>query len=679
MEQEIGSWVYLQLIVGNFDNMVKYYFQSMSFMAPWFRQAGVGVLYSMGLAWAGFCFLIAPIDRLIAGAKVLGMVVLSGFLLSPTNDTKNLGTSDGTELSVGAYYSFVIASSIISIFNDVASRGMDAQLRQAAGQGGPGVDQVAISFNDKSKTFADKFIQTTGKEAYIDYNAKCGVEAMRQARTKEDRAAMKAVGLNSATLGMSDLNSTTVMQFQVAQRNGDVSLADRGLESLRNGAGILNSVIVPTRLTSELSELRANRALGIEYLKNRLPDANSKIDGKKGYQIPTAGFYTATLGGNETITTANNYESIQGLGANFKNMVPNGALVTAPNLDAAYMFYPKDCADLYFVANQTMANLRIGVAGMPEFRDLEYSGAYQSASAAVAVAKNLTGAVNDKMKAIGFEFDGDSEGFESIGDSTFSMLTTIMEYYNAWMLKYKIPAMIASMAMIVALLLLCFPIFAILSILFGPKVFVTYAKFMAFPFVVSFINNLLLSLSVGIISYSRLYNNALNTTSPGGTDLAHSISGMATETIIYTTITVIEIAIAKFVLWDDVRSVSSFNPGSSGVNSAAQGAAVVAGALSAGKKAVAAGATGGGSALAGAASIGGSGIKSAWSTVATKGSNARRIGHEAENTIKDVGGGSSNGGGKPSGSGGNVFGSGNTHKSKPTDIQGDYTLIPNKK
>ena len=111
MDSQFAEWLYLQQIVGNFNALVQYYFGSAAFFGPWFRQAGVGILYSMGLAWAGFCFIKAPVDRLQHGLAVLGMVLISGFLLSPTTNTKELGAYSGTELSVGAYYSCLLYTS----------------------------------------------------------------------------------------------------------------------------------------------------------------------------------------------------------------------------------------------------------------------------------------------------------------------------------------------------------------------------------------------------------------------------------------------------------------------------------------------------------------------------------------------------------------------------------------
>ena len=119
MDSQFAEWLYLQQIVGNFNALVQYYFGSAAFFGPWFRQAGVGILYSMGLAWAGFCFIKAPVDRLQHGLAVLGMVLISGFLLSPTTNTKELGAYSGTELSVGAYYSFYLAGTMSNIFSDV--------------------------------------------------------------------------------------------------------------------------------------------------------------------------------------------------------------------------------------------------------------------------------------------------------------------------------------------------------------------------------------------------------------------------------------------------------------------------------------------------------------------------------------------------------------------------------
>ena len=120
----------------------------------------------MGLAWAGFCFIKAPVDRLQHGLAVLGMVLISGFLLSPTTNTKELGAYSGTELSVGAYYSFYLAGTMSNIFSDVLGAAWKSAIVESVGGGGPSKDALALAFNDQAVKFAEKYIKSDGSKAY---------------------------------------------------------------------------------------------------------------------------------------------------------------------------------------------------------------------------------------------------------------------------------------------------------------------------------------------------------------------------------------------------------------------------------------------------------------------------------------------------------------------------------
>ncbi|TED64897.1 hypothetical protein IPC1518_08065 [Pseudomonas aeruginosa] len=222
-----------------------------------------------------------------------------------------------------------------------------------------------------------------------------------------------------------------------------------------------------------------------------------------------------------------------------------------------------------------MKSLRAGAKGVPGYENLELAQAYVSMSAANAVRRGIADAMNKELQQAGSTEKYDESVMEAFGDTIYQGAAEISSEFDKWMLEYKIPTMISSMAMIVALLLLTFPVFAVVSVFFGSKVLISYFKLMAFPFIVVFINNLLLSLSANLISYNKGFQALSDTFNPGGVDVASSISVMSAESIIYTVITVAEVAIAKFILWDDVRAITSFNPGAAGTQAAARGAAMV--------------------------------------------------------------------------------------------------------
>ena len=577
MDSDFKGWLYLQFLVGNFEGLYQYYFGSMAYMAPFFRQAGVGIMYSIGLAWMAFCFLKAPVDRLLTSAAVLVMIVVCGFLLSPVKDTKGLGSASGTELSAGGYYAFVVAGSVTEVFTSIVNAAWNASMKEAGGQGGPNKDALAMAYMDKSQEFADKFLKGEGADAYLDFHKKCGAEALKGTKNNEQRDLLKTIGIGANTLGMSALDATDLMQFVERNATNNIDL----MGGLAARANIATQPWLVAKTPYDAWKINSNRSKAEQILKD-LPPSGSKIDGTKGYRIPTAELMTAQLGGKNDgkLDQKASFTRLSDSDSEYENMLPNGAVEVAPSSDEDYRFYPKNCYDLYLVARDTMANFREGTKDMPEYRDNKLAGAYMSISSAEKVRHGSHAAMNAKLKLMGVDESVDSSVLDEFGDYYYDSMNTISSWFDKWMLDYKIPITISSMAMIVALLLLTFPVFAVLAVVFGPQVLVTYFKLMALPFLVVFINTLLLLLSANIVAYNKGFALVTDTFVPGGVDTSASMASMTAETIVYTVICVAELAIAKFILWDDVRAITSFNPGSAGMNAASRGGSMIGSAMS---------------------------------------------------------------------------------------------------
>ncbi|MGI1034748.1 hypothetical protein ACRCQJ_32580, partial [Pseudomonas aeruginosa] len=638
MESDFLEWMYLKFLVGNFESLYQYYFSNMAFMAPAFRQGAVGILYSLGLAWAAFCFLKAPVDRLLSGIAVLGMVFLAGFLLSPTTNTKHLGRSAGTELAVGGYYSFVVAGTITNVFDDIVAASWKATVNGAVNGGGPSREALAMAYNDKAEAFAEKFLSGEGRAAVLDFQQQCGSEALKQAVSDSDKAMLRSVGIGANTLGMEAADATTLGQYTARWENDNWDWQTdvmRTLDFTKLSPIIMSSV--------EANKLNERRVQAVDYLKN-LPPANSQIDGTKGYRIPTSSYYKNKLSNNGASdeSSSDAFKSLSGSGGDFQKMLPNGATTSEPNTQSDYVFFPKNCYDLYLIANETMKSLRTGAKGVPGFENLELAQQYVSMSAANAVRRGISDAMNKELQQAGSTEKYDESVVEAFGDTIYQSAAELSSEFDKWMLEYKIPTMISSMAMIVALLLLSFPVFAVISVIFGPKVLVSYFKLMAFPFIVVFINNLLLSLSANLISYNKGFKAITDTFNPGGVDVAASMSVMSAETIIYTVITIAEVAIAKFILWDDVRSITTFNPGAAGTQAAARGAAMVGAVAS-----LVTGVFGRGARMAAASKAGGAtkALNQTVSTISQQVSRIANAGNGSQNGRANLGQGPRSGGG----------------------------------
>lgn len=675
MEKDFLEWMYLKYVVGDFESAYKYYFSYMSFMAPAFRQGSVGILYSIGLAWAAFCFLKAPVDRLLTGLSVLGMVFLAGFLVSPTTNTKYLGQASGTELSVGGYYAFVLAGSITQVFNDIVGSSWDASINGAGGKGGPSKDAIAMAYNNSAEKFADKFLSGEGRAAVLDYHKKCGSEAMKLAVTEEDRAMLKTVGIGSNTLGMDAQDASKVGQYSFRKDNDNWDWQQFIVDRL-DFTGATSYALH----TKELIDFNQNRSKAIEYLKN-LPPANSSIFGKDGYKIPTPEYYKNELSKQPDGNTSNkpSFKKVSESSSDeFRKMLPNGATQPEAGTQGDHIFYPDNCYDLYLVASETMKSLREGTKDLPEFKNLNLTQRYVSLATANEVRRGINDAMRADLKKRGLDVEIDESVLEDMGDAIYQATTDLTNSFDKWMLEYKIPMMISSMAMIVALLLLTFPVFAVISVIFGPKVLVSYSKLMALPFIVVFINNLLLSLGANLISFNKGQTAIVDTFSLGGADVTSSMSAMSAETIIYAVITVAELAIAKFILWDDVRAITSFNPGSAGMEAAQRGAGMLMKAAT-----MATGVYGKGARMAAQAATKSSAkaLNSTMSSISTQVSkiaNSVSNNQNSRSNLGQGGGGSGGGGNTPSSSGATGGNSAGGAKSPNGGVGGSNSLVPAK-
>ena len=671
METDFLEWMYLKLLVGNFESLYQYYFHNMAFMAPYFRQGAVGILYSVGLAWAAVCFLKSPVDKLLTGIAVLGMVFIAGFLVSPTTNTKHLGRAAGTELSVGGYYSFVVAGTITKVFDNIVAASWKATVNGAVNGGGPSREALAMAYNDKAEVFAEKFLNGEGRAAVLDFQQQCGSEALKQATSDKDKAILRSIGIGANTLGMEVGDATTLGQYTARANNDNFDWQTFAMKTLDF------TRLSPTILTTiEANKLNNRRSEAVNYLKN-LPPTNSQIDGTKGYRIPTSDYYKNKLSNNGASdeSSSDAFKSVSSAGSDFQKMLPIGATATEPNTQGDYVFYPKNCYDLYLIANETMKSLRTGAKGVPGYENLELAQAYVSMSAANAVRRGINDAMNKELQQAGSTEKYDESLVEAFGDTIYQGAAEIISEYDKWMLEYKIPAMISSMAMIVALLLLTFPVFAVVSVIFGHKVLVSFFKLMAFPFIVVFINNLLLSLSANLIAYNKGFQTITNTFDPGGVDVASSISVMSAESIIYTVITIAEVAIAKFILWDDVRAITSFNPGAAGTQAAARGAAMVGAVAS-----LVTGVLGRGARMAAATKASGAtkALNQTVSAISQQVSQIANAGGGAQNRRANLGQGQQGGSGSGSGSGGKATGGTKPTGDKPSGggSGGGNPLVP---
>jgi hypothetical protein len=557
MDQGFVEWAFLEQIVGNFTDLYQYYFSYSSYLAAPFRTAATSIVYSLGLAFAALCFLKAPVDRLLSGLGVLASMFIAGFLLNSTTNTKYLGDSSGTELTYGAYYSFLLTGTVTDYFGSIVRSAWKASLSEQGGsKRGPLKDALAIAYANKSTAYADKFLQGEGKEAVKDYMRYCGKEAIDAAKTPEDLAIIRTVGVRANTLGMSSSQASSIHQDIINKRV-------RG----RDDYGV----------TRESIQFERRQKEAISFLKDKLPVSNSQITGSIGYRIPTASYFESLIdpeGGLDNSSTPS-FLKLSESESNFNGMTPRGSVSPTITSDVDSYFFPKNCYELYLVANETMKNLRRGVQGTDLAQELSNSNNYESITTANLFMKGITDQLNQDFASAGITETKDFGFFEQAANSIKGGLESISNTIDKFMLRYKIPILIASMAMLVAVLLITFPIFAVAGVFVGPKIFATYFKLMALPFLVVLLNHLFLVLGANLIAYNKMYQSMAEGLNPGAVDIASAFASMSSEIVLYSVLTACELLVAKLLLWDDVRSATNFNPAALATGPAARGFAIV--------------------------------------------------------------------------------------------------------
>lgn len=551
----IKDWMFFKTIVGNFEGMLSYYFTAFSHYSPMFRRASVAMLGALGLCWVGFNLLKAPLDKMRGAAVAMGMTAGAGLLLAPTTNTDAFGDAAGNEASIGGYYSYYVLGTMTSIYRSGIESIWEASKDEAFGTGiGPVKSNLSVAYSKMSEGFAQKFALGEGSRSYVDYQTMCGGTAITLAKTSDEVTALAAVGIGANTLGMTAIEVTQLGQWlntKYPEKQGMLMDAINGLRRL------------PGIAIFEAGSFKFKQREGIQFLRDMPPEYNPIIKGPNSYRIPTVDNYRFQLSGVDSASYRPQYETHGSAGSDFSDMMQTGTVQLPSDSYENQEFYPSDCADLYLIASKAMENFRKAVQADPSYENLKGVDAYNAISAGNDIAKAVADAHLKESLDKGWIKQGMQPAvpinpWVALSNTSMSAYDTVRSSYQKWMLGFKIPTMIATMALITVLLVYTFPVFALLSILYGPKILLTFLKLMALPFIVVFVNDLLLTVAANAIAYNNAIDVAINTFSPRGADLSGSMAVRYTDVIIMTAICAIELGIAKLLLWDDVRAATSF-------------------------------------------------------------------------------------------------------------------------
>jgi hypothetical protein len=572
MDSENVNWLYIYAVVENFEALVLYFYTIMHHYAPWFRQAGYALIFSLGMFAIGVQMFKIPFDRMKGVGYTFGMIALAGLLNSPTTNTPAFSPISDRELSVGGYWSYHIGHQVTGVFRSTLTNSWKHNIREMAGASdGIVSDSMDIAWSTNAERYADKFLRGVGKEAYLDYMTQCARPLDKKLKTEQERRSLRHVGVNSHTLGMRPQDATELGQSILAAQRQDQPFFERVLARLSmtnsatynmSGGGL-----------AEARQVTTEKRQAEELLKQKLAEENNPILGTTAYMIPRSDSIAAVLSGENSGSTSQAYEQISTMGTAYAGMLREGATSVDPNSEHDFKFYPKNCHDLYLIVDKTMANFREAVKSQPEYANLDFAKGYQSQFASMHVTRALADGLNEQLAQLGVDEQISPDNFRAVTNATADTFRAISEWINKHMINYKIPALITAMALVSVLLVISFPLFATLSVIFGHKLLITYLKLVALPFLIVFVNQLLIQVSTNIIAFNNQQQLILNTFYPGTSEAASALSGQNIKAIIFSVLTVAELAIVKFLLFDDFRAVTSGNPGSVSTTAMGAGAA----------------------------------------------------------------------------------------------------------
>lgn len=577
-ETEVPNYDFLQFINSNFADLVSHYVNMWASYHQAFSHAAMGICLWGGLAWVGVLTVKAPADKLKTAASAFGVVMLTAMLLQPgTYSVGPAGTSVG--LSAGAGWSIRLVGNIYQLFKSA----LDSVNQNSA---------MALAINNAfhvtDEATLAKFKNSPVQQMYQDYIEKCQSAVQSMAgQTADTRKLGQSVGL----FGSSGVNQPEVAAISEETYNkliaGDKN-AGVSMSGLFYGAGIDGSDIMGAYMAAKTQQVQDDATKAQQMLLSIPTDLNP-FDGKSpngGYVIPTKNYWLQNMfkKGQEGV---DEYEKITDGG---NSIYKNGALTEGSSVpeDQNTRFYPQNCLQMYMMVSKAVSNW---TAAMSEEVPLTQKSAWMrdGLSAQTEMIKRAEAKIEqDKLYGkdgpmqtysnMHYDKQAFNWGFGVTANEIMDTIQTIGMKFKQWMLTFKIPTMINGCAMLAGVLVVLFPLICVFAVFMNPSMLISYIKILAFAFTIPLINNLMLTMAATLLALNAEVLNGLNS-GDYSDNFTVLISASSAQYIIFMALTTVEIIIAKMLIWDDVKGLSGFNPGSAATGMAATGGAVVGAAI----------------------------------------------------------------------------------------------------
>lgn len=570
------DWLALKLIASELPATVQLYFTTWSHYHEALRQAAISIAFPGGLAWIGFLMLKFPADRFksMVGASI-NLCVLAILLGASSHSSKMYaGEGSGGPVANGTYWSWAIVGSVYKVFKSAIESAYTADL---SGTGNRNERYLMMADNAGDRLAAN----FTGSPAYPlvrDYLQHCNKAVMNNLSDKSSREALSSVGLAGSNMLGTDWADTS--KIASAYNAGKAKLS-KSAEEWRNifdskyDTDIANlspwgAVYGSVDGARQAKELERRVTEGKQLLSKIPPGDDYFARGESpGYTIPTNSYWEKKAGreaeGPE-YHSAHNEDAGKYLQ---KGKDPSSRFETG----TVEAFYPKSCSDAYELANKAALEFRESVKNSPDYKDNPLLGPFAATTATNALNNAANAEAAKTIEALGGKLGG-PEGMTQAADTGYQWLNDLVAKIAEWLLRFKVPMVIGTSAMLAGVLLVAFPIFAVMSVFMGYKILVTYVKLLALTFLIVLLNDMFMGMASEFFLISEL-SSASSYSSVFGTDLSQHLAASTGKVLIFGSLTLIEGAVAKLLLWDDVKSIGNLSTGGMGISNAAAGAKVV--------------------------------------------------------------------------------------------------------
>ncbi|MAG64941.1 MAG: hypothetical protein CMK74_03585 [Pseudomonadales bacterium] len=561
----------LKILSGNLLGLIQFYFLSWSTFHSSMREAAIPVIFGGGLVWTVLIAVKFPEDKFKGVVGTFVILVVTGILIAPSKDASVMiprNAQAPTPVANGSVWTFQLAGNVYQLFRSSTDSVFKNTLQgEATGGESFRTAKHAILYDDAAENVAAELKTSPGFELVTAYMGLCNKAIEDVFNDSGKLAAAHGVGLAGSNL--------------IGVNSSDRSVLSAAREGLMDSYGAFYSQLAdklwrPDLAYGALGSAVTNRVYsayvvddmvedGLELLDS-IPEHKNPFAGGTtyGFLVPTKAYFDSAKTGVTTGKELLDPRTFEG-GKYVHGAIANG---TELSPDQAYMFYPKTCREAYELSNLALRASLDSSNDNSALNDPIYL-AKNNLTAQARIGEMANNASIEYMKDLGLDpSEQQVTALENISDNAMGGLIAVSAEIGEFMLRYKIPMMVSVSAMLAAALLVTFPLFAVMSVFLGPQILITFFKLVIFAFLLIYLNDLFVSMSAEILYFQEISSaQGFNTGLSAGMTATQAAS--TTKAIIFSTLTVVEVAAARLILWDDAKALAGFKPGSIGTDRAA--------------------------------------------------------------------------------------------------------------